>query len=79
MAQEYTNLFNSKALKNFPKLGFFGLKIYHLATLLFTSSGGTELHVCSAVLGGDELFAALVALVGLEFVWHMYWNNVLAC
>jgi hypothetical protein len=33
MAIEYTNLLQSKALQNLSKLGFFGLKIYHLATL----------------------------------------------
>jgi hypothetical protein len=33
MAIKYTNIFHSKVLKNTPKLGFFGLKIYHLATL----------------------------------------------
>jgi hypothetical protein len=36
MAKEYTNPFYSKALKNLPKLGFFGLKINHLATLVKT-------------------------------------------
>jgi hypothetical protein len=35
MAIKYTNIFRSKALnKNLPKLGFFGLKIRHLATRL---------------------------------------------
>jgi hypothetical protein len=38
MAIKYTNLFNSKALRNLPKLGFFGMKIYHLATLGQTRS-----------------------------------------
>jgi hypothetical protein len=33
MAKEYTNLFNSNALK-FTQIGIFGLKIYHLATLI---------------------------------------------
>jgi hypothetical protein len=31
---KYTNIFNSKALQNLPKLVFFGLKMCHLATLL---------------------------------------------
>jgi hypothetical protein len=30
----YTNIFICTTLQNLPKLGFFGLKIYHLATLL---------------------------------------------
>jgi hypothetical protein len=34
MAIKYTNIFHSKVLKNLPKLGFLGLKIYHLATLV---------------------------------------------
>jgi hypothetical protein len=33
MIIKYTNIFHSKALQNIPKLGFFGMKIYHLATL----------------------------------------------
>jgi hypothetical protein len=33
-AVKYTNIFPSKALQNVPKLGFFGLKMYHLAILL---------------------------------------------
>jgi hypothetical protein len=33
MVIKYTNVFHSKALQNLPKLGFFGLKINHLATL----------------------------------------------
>jgi hypothetical protein len=38
MAIDYPKVFHSKALQNFPKLGFFGLKMYHLATLLKTSN-----------------------------------------
>jgi hypothetical protein len=34
MVIESTNIFHSKAHQNLPKLGFFGLKINHLATLL---------------------------------------------
>jgi hypothetical protein len=30
---KYTNIINSKALRNFPKFRFLGLKISHLATL----------------------------------------------
>jgi hypothetical protein len=33
MAIKYTNIFQSKALQNLPKLGFFGLKTNRLATL----------------------------------------------
>jgi hypothetical protein len=33
MAINYTIIFLSMALQNLPKVGFFGLKIYHLATL----------------------------------------------
>jgi hypothetical protein len=39
MAVTYTkwpkniNIFHCKTLQNLPKFGFFGLKIYHLATL----------------------------------------------
>jgi hypothetical protein len=33
IAIKYTNTFHSKALKNIPKFGFFGMKIYPLATL----------------------------------------------
>jgi hypothetical protein len=34
MAIKYINIFQSKALKNLPKLGLLGLKTNHLATLL---------------------------------------------
>jgi hypothetical protein len=34
MAVGYTDLFNSKALHNLPKLIIFGSKVKHLATLL---------------------------------------------
>jgi hypothetical protein len=30
---KYIDIFHCKTLQNLPKLGFFGLKIYHLATL----------------------------------------------
>jgi hypothetical protein len=33
MNRNYTKIFHSKALKNIPELIFFGMKIYHLATL----------------------------------------------
>jgi hypothetical protein len=33
MVIKYTNIFYSKAVQNLPKLGFFVLKINHLATL----------------------------------------------
>jgi hypothetical protein len=36
MAKKYINIFQSKALKNLPKMGIFGLKINHLATLIPT-------------------------------------------
>jgi hypothetical protein len=36
MTIKYTNIFHCKALQNLPKLGFFGLKIHHLATLFET-------------------------------------------
>jgi hypothetical protein len=35
MAIKYINITQSKALKNLPKLGFFCLKITHLATLVY--------------------------------------------
>jgi hypothetical protein len=34
MSIKYINTFHCKTLQNLPKLGFFGLKIYHLATLV---------------------------------------------
>jgi hypothetical protein len=33
MAINYMNIFQSKASQNLPKIGIFGLKIFHLATL----------------------------------------------
>jgi hypothetical protein len=30
---KYTEIFHSKAIKNIPKIGILGVKIYHLATL----------------------------------------------
>jgi hypothetical protein len=46
-AVEYTNTFYSKALQNVPKLGFFGLKINHLATLVHINQTG--FHVDSKI------------------------------
>jgi hypothetical protein len=37
MAVKYTSIFPSNGLHNIAKLGFFGLKINHLATLFETS------------------------------------------
>jgi hypothetical protein len=34
-----TNIFQSKSLPNLPKMGIFGLKMYHLATLFFKPTG----------------------------------------
>jgi hypothetical protein len=34
MAIKYINFFQSKALQNLPKIGIFGLKTNHLATLV---------------------------------------------
>jgi hypothetical protein len=34
MTIKYTNILHSKTLQNLPKFFMFGLKIYHLATLL---------------------------------------------
>jgi hypothetical protein len=34
METKFTNIFQCKTLQNLPKIGIFGLKIYHLATLL---------------------------------------------
>jgi hypothetical protein len=33
MDQKAMNIFHCKAFQKLPKLGFFGLKMYHLATL----------------------------------------------
>jgi hypothetical protein len=33
MTKKYTKIFHFSAFKNKPKLGFFGMKINHLATL----------------------------------------------
>jgi hypothetical protein len=37
MAIQYITIFQSKAHQNLPKIGIFGLKINHLATLIFRS------------------------------------------
>jgi hypothetical protein len=34
MAIKYTNIFNCKTLPKFTQIKIFGLKIYHLATLI---------------------------------------------
>jgi hypothetical protein len=34
MVIKYTNIFHSKVVQNLPKIGIFGLKINHLATLM---------------------------------------------
>jgi hypothetical protein len=41
-AVKYTKIFHSKTLLNIPKLGFFGLKINHLATLITTESKDSQ-------------------------------------
>jgi hypothetical protein len=46
MTTENTNLFNLKAIQNLPKLGFFGLKIYHLATLIFIHGPVHDTKLC---------------------------------
>jgi hypothetical protein len=40
---KYTNIFHCKALQNLPKICIFGLKIYHLATLI-SSRTSFSLH-----------------------------------
>jgi hypothetical protein len=45
MAIKYTNIFRSKALQNIPNLGFFGLRINHLATLLSTSTSNPHTEI----------------------------------
>jgi hypothetical protein len=62
MTIKYTNLFDSKALQNLPKFGFFGLKIYHLATLgatgqLFSTNVGKNqsLNNLNLRLSGTKL------------------------
>jgi hypothetical protein len=45
MAIKFTNSFYCKTLQNFPKLGFFGLKIYHLATLVLNGSKLLKPHL----------------------------------
>jgi hypothetical protein len=35
--QNKTNIFHSKAFQNIYKLGFFGMQLYHLATMTNTS------------------------------------------
>jgi hypothetical protein len=32
MTIKYTNIFHSMAIQNIPKIGIFGIQIYHLAT-----------------------------------------------
>jgi hypothetical protein len=41
---KYTNILHSKALQNLPKLGYFGLKINHLATLSATTFSVVQLE-----------------------------------
>jgi hypothetical protein len=40
MANKFVNIFHCKTLQNLPKIDIFGLKIYHLATLLPTAKIG---------------------------------------
>jgi hypothetical protein len=53
MAEKYTNIFHCKALQNLTTLGFFGSKMYHLATLLaihifgfFNIAGNYHCYAC---------------------------------
>jgi hypothetical protein len=46
MVLKYTNIFHCKTLQNVPKIGIFGLKTWHLATLLTPS-------LRSAAIGGQ--------------------------
>jgi hypothetical protein len=40
---KFTNIFHCKTIKNLPKIGIFGLKIWHLATL--AKSPTSDLHM----------------------------------
>jgi hypothetical protein len=42
MANEFANLFHSKAVLKFTQFGIFGMKIYHLATLDVVGNNGRE-------------------------------------
>jgi hypothetical protein len=42
MVIKYTNIYHSKAIKNLPKFGIFGLKTNHLATLVAPPSEQTS-------------------------------------
>jgi hypothetical protein len=58
MIIKFTNNFYFKALQNLPKLGFFGMKTYHLATLHYTAARMTG--VC------DNSFSASKVKKGTE-------------
>jgi hypothetical protein len=57
MVIKYTNILHSKALKKASKLGFFGLKIVHLATLILSvkRTAGDRLTFFAGTLTTDEI------------------------
>jgi hypothetical protein len=42
MVIKYTNIYHSKAIKNLPKFGIFGLKTNHLETLFGINTSAEE-------------------------------------
>jgi hypothetical protein len=45
MGLKNTNIFHCKAFQNLPKIWIFGLKIYHLASLLLVAGNDTYMSV----------------------------------
>jgi hypothetical protein len=45
MVIKYTNIYHSKAVKNLPKFGIFGLKTNHLATLVSSPQNSSWLRL----------------------------------
>jgi hypothetical protein len=72
MVIKYTNIFQYKTLKNLPKLGFFGLKKYYLATLVYSINeciGLDEVGWISAT----ALRSASEASLGIQNVGRLPW------
>jgi hypothetical protein len=70
MTIKYTNIFHFKTLQNIHKLGFFGLKIYHLATRNSTPPNkaiGDAIKIFSSVAPSCGRFDPLTRTKSYDF------------
>jgi hypothetical protein len=62
MTTKYTNILHCKTLKNLPKFGILGLKIYHVATLVPSLCLGSESSFQLPCMSSMHYFCLFVLL-----------------